>query len=141
MSNKDNKKKSTKLKPASSWIDEFSSSDGESTSKMASTSNMLSKYNNVNTETNKRRKCDGAVSKKDNKKKSAKPKPASSQTYEFSSLNGEYIVTEESKNGKYIDSNEEYQYGDTDYLEIVAHYKKPFLRFLKINHFPTDGFM
>ena len=38
----------------------------------------------------------GAVSNKDNKKKSAKPKPASSQTDEFSSLDGEYIVPEAS---------------------------------------------
>ena len=121
MSNKDNKKKSTKLKPASSWIDEFSSSDGESTSKMASTSNMLSKYNNVNTETNKRRKCDGAVSKKDNKKKSAKPKPASSKVDESSSSDGGYMVPEASFNGDDNDIDEEDQEGDTYGLEIGAH--------------------
>ena len=44
----------------------------------------LSKYNTVNKEKNKRRQGAGAVSKKDNKKKNAKPKPESSKIVFFS---------------------------------------------------------
>ena len=50
---------------------------------MASMSFFLSKYDTVNKEKNKRIKGAGAVSKKDNKKKSAKPKPASSKIVFF----------------------------------------------------------
>ena len=59
-----------------------------STSKMSSTLNNLSKSFTVNKERNKRRKGSGYVSKKDNKKKAAKPKPASSQKDVVSSLDG-----------------------------------------------------
>ena len=59
---------------------------------MSSTSNMLSKSNNVKKESNKIRKGAGDVSKKDNNKKAAKPKPSSSQKYKVSSSDGEYIV-------------------------------------------------
>ena len=69
LSNKDNNKKSTKPKSASSQIDEVSSSYSELTSKMASTLNMLSKFNIVNKEKNRRRKGAGTVSKKENKEK------------------------------------------------------------------------
>ena len=102
-------RKSTKLNPASSHTDEVSSLDGKLTSKMASTSNMLSKSNTVNKERNKISKCTRAVSKKDNMKKSAKPKPASSKTYEFSYSGGKYIVPEVSDNVDDIDSDEEDQ--------------------------------
>ena len=45
---------------------------------------------------------------------------------EVSSSYGEYIVSEASDNGDYYDSDEEDQDGDTDDLEIGAHYKNPF---------------
>ena len=67
MSKKDNKKKSATLNPASSQTYEVFYSDGEWTSKIASTSNTLSKPNTVNKERNKRREGAGAVSKKYNK--------------------------------------------------------------------------
>ena len=66
------------------------------------------------------------MSNKENKKKYAKPKPASSHTYEFSPSDGEYIVPESSYNGYDNDSDKEDQDGYIDNLEIGAHYKKPF---------------
>ena len=60
--------------------------------KIASTLNKFSKSNTVNIIGNKRRKGNGAVSNKDNKKKAAKPKPASGKTGGFSSSDGHYIV-------------------------------------------------
>ena len=121
MSKKYDKGRSAKLKPASNQTDEVSSSDGQLTLKIALTSNKLSKYNNVNKERNKRKKGVGAVSKKDNKKKCVKPKPASSQTDAFSSSDGEYIVYEASYNGDDNYSDEEDHDGDTDDLEIFDH--------------------
>ena len=59
---------------------------------MSSTSNILSKSNTDNKERNKRRKGAGAVSKKDNNKKYAKPKPASSKTDARFSSDNECIV-------------------------------------------------
>ena len=91
---------------------------------MASKSKKLSKSNTVNKEMNKRRKGAGAVSNKYNKKKSAKPKSASSKTDEFASFDGEYIVPKASENGDDNDSNEEDQDGDTYDLEIAAHLQK-----------------
>ena len=44
----------------------------------------------------------------------------------FSSSDGEYIFPEASDNGYDNDSDEEYQDGDTDVLEIGAHFKNPF---------------
>ena len=55
---------------------------------MASTSNIVSKSNTFNKERNKRRKGAVAVSKKDNNKKSAKPKPASSKVDDCFSSDG-----------------------------------------------------
>ena len=108
---------------------------------MSLTSNTLSRSNNVNKERNKRRKGAGSVSKKYNKKKSAKSKPASSQTDEFYSLDGEYIVPELSYNGDDNNSNEEDQDVDTDDLKIGAHNEKPFIPMLKRNHVPTAGLL
>ena len=122
---KDNKKIS-KPKPASSQKREVYYSVGESTPKMASTSNILSKSNMVNKESNERRKGACDVSKKDNKKKYARYRPSSSQTYEFSSSYSGYIVPEVSENGYDNDLDEEDQDRDTDDSEIGAHYKKPF---------------
>ena len=68
--------------------------------------NALSKHNTVNKESNKRRESNGALSKKENKKNSEKPNPVSSQTYEVSSSDGEYIVPEASDNGDDNYSNE-----------------------------------
>ena len=42
----------------------------------------------------------------------------------FSSLDGEYTVPEASDNGDDNDSDEEDQYGDTDYSEIGTHLQK-----------------
>ena len=83
--------------------------------------NELSKSNTVNKEGNTIRKGAGAMSKKDNKKKSAKPNTASRQTDEFSSSDGEYIVHEASDNGDDNYSDEEDHDGDTDDLEIFDH--------------------
>ena len=102
---------------------------------------MLSKSNTVNNKRNKIRKGAGAVSKKNNKKKSSKPNPESSQTDEFSYSGGEYIVSEASDNVYDNDSNEEDQDGDIDYFEVGAHYKNPSLLMLKINHVPTVGLL
>ena len=101
----------------------------------------MSKSNTVNKERNKIRKGAGAVSTKYNKKKAAKPKSSSSKTYEFSSSDGEYIVTEASDNGDDNDLYEKDQDGDTFDLEIGAHYRKPFLLIMKRNHVPTVGLM
>ena len=98
---------------------------------MASMSNTLSKSNNVNKERNNRRKVSGAISKEGNKKKSAIPKPASSNADEFSSSYGEYIVPEASDNGDDNDSDKEDWYGYTYDLEIGAHYKSHFYQFWK----------
>ena len=116
MSKKHNTKKYAKPNTASSHIDEFSSLGIKLTSKMAPTSNMLSNCNTFNKERNKRMKGYCAVSKKDNKKKAAKTKPASSHTDEFSSSDGEYIVPGASGDGYDDYSDEGGQYGDTDDL-------------------------
>ena len=73
--------KSCKNQSNTSQTHSVSSSDGELMSEMSSTSNILSKYNTMDKLRDKRRKGAGAVSKKDNKKKSAKTNPAWSQTY------------------------------------------------------------
>ena len=56
------------------------------------------------------------MSKKYNKKKSAKSKPASSQTDDASSLDVEYTVPEALYYGNDNDSDEEVKCGDTDDL-------------------------
>ena len=77
---------------------------------------MLSKSNTVNKERNKIRKGAGAVSKKNNKKKSSKPKPSSNHTDDVSSLDGEDTVPESLYNGNDNDLDKEDKDGDTDDL-------------------------
>ena len=60
---------------------------------------------------------------------------------EVSSSYGEYIVSEASDNGDDNDSDEKDQDGDTDDLEIGAHFKNQFLQMLKINHVTTAGLL
>ena len=50
-------------------------------------------------------------------------------------------MPESSENVNDSDSYEEDQDGDTDDLEIGAHFKNQFLQMLKRNHVPTVGFM